>query len=89
MIPQSTKRAPRCPIVVSNSTLPFPPGPQPALQPQAVRSSACQEHTSLHGRLDAVEKVQFVLALCPLVAESSLRSGCFHPSSPFDKVAPP
>ncbi|XP_075903430.1 placenta-specific protein 9-like [Nelusetta ayraudi] len=31
-------------------------GPQPALQPQAVRSSACQEHTSLHSRLDAVEK---------------------------------
>ncbi|KAM8738204.1 placenta-specific protein 9-like [Acanthopagrus latus] len=31
-------------------------GPEPDLQPRAVRSSACQEHTDLHGRLDAVEK---------------------------------
>lgn len=31
-------------------------GPEPDLQPRAVRSSACQEHTSLHSRLDVVEK---------------------------------
>ncbi|XP_071400796.1 placenta-specific protein 9-like [Centroberyx affinis] len=31
-------------------------GPESALQPRAVRSSACQEHTSLHNRLDVVEK---------------------------------
>ncbi|XP_029962055.1 placenta-specific protein 9-like [Salarias fasciatus] len=31
-------------------------GPEPDLQPRAVRSSACQEHTNLHERLDVVEK---------------------------------
>ncbi|XP_074532367.1 placenta-specific protein 9-like isoform X2 [Halichoeres trimaculatus] len=31
-------------------------GPEPDLQPRAVRSSTCQEHTSLHSRLDVVEK---------------------------------
>ncbi|KAK5853631.1 hypothetical protein PBY51_014769 [Eleginops maclovinus] len=31
-------------------------GPEPDLLPRAVRSSACQEHTSLHNRLDVVEK---------------------------------
>lgn len=31
-------------------------GPDPDLQPRVVRSSACQEHTSLHSRLDVVEK---------------------------------
>ncbi|XP_032398011.1 placenta-specific protein 9 isoform X1 [Etheostoma spectabile] len=32
------------------------PGPEPELRPRAVRSSACQEHTNLHNRLDVVEK---------------------------------
>ncbi|KAM6997538.1 placenta-specific protein 9-like isoform 1-T2 [Tautogolabrus adspersus] len=31
-------------------------GPEPDLQPRAVRLSACQEHTNLHNRLDVVEK---------------------------------
>ncbi|KAG7513130.1 hypothetical protein JOB18_048944 [Solea senegalensis] len=31
-------------------------GPEPDVQPRTVRSSVCQEHTSLHNRLDAVEK---------------------------------
>lgn len=31
-------------------------GPDPDLRPRAVRSSACQEHTNLHNRLDVVEK---------------------------------
>lgn len=31
-------------------------GPDSNLKPRAVRSSACQDHTSLHGRLDVVEK---------------------------------
>ncbi|XP_019946477.1 placenta-specific protein 9 [Paralichthys olivaceus] len=31
-------------------------GPEPDLRPRAVRSSACQEHTNLHNRLDVVEK---------------------------------
>ncbi|CAN9500039.1 unnamed protein product [Ophioblennius macclurei] len=31
-------------------------GPEPDLQPRAVHSSACQEHTNLHERLDVVEK---------------------------------
>ncbi|CAI5653374.1 placenta-specific protein 9 [Oreochromis aureus] len=31
-------------------------GPEPDLLPRAVRSSACQEHTNLHHRLDVVEK---------------------------------
>ncbi|XP_029306195.1 placenta-specific protein 9-like [Cottoperca gobio] len=31
-------------------------GPEPGLLPRAVRSSACQEHTNLHNRLDVVEK---------------------------------
>ncbi|KAM4595861.1 placenta-specific protein 9-like isoform 1-T1 [Polymixia lowei] len=31
-------------------------GPKSDLKPRAVRSSACQEHTSLHNRLDVVEK---------------------------------
>ncbi|XP_074503015.1 placenta-specific protein 9-like [Sebastes fasciatus] len=31
-------------------------GPEPVVQPLAVRSSACQEHTRLHNRLDVVEK---------------------------------
>ncbi|XP_042358299.1 placenta-specific protein 9-like [Plectropomus leopardus] len=31
-------------------------GPEPDMQPRAVRSTACQEHTSLHNRLDVVEK---------------------------------
>ncbi|XP_031140145.1 placenta-specific protein 9 [Sander lucioperca] len=31
-------------------------GPEPELRPRAVRSSACQEHTNLHNRLDVVEK---------------------------------
>ncbi|XP_022599370.1 placenta-specific protein 9 isoform X2 [Seriola dumerili] len=31
-------------------------GPEPELRPRAVRSSACQEHTNLHSRLDVVEK---------------------------------
>ncbi|XP_029377507.1 placenta-specific protein 9-like [Echeneis naucrates] len=31
-------------------------GPEPGLRPRAVRSSACQEHTNLHSRLDVVEK---------------------------------
>ncbi|KAM3606069.1 uncharacterized protein V6R79_010169 [Siganus canaliculatus] len=31
-------------------------GPEPDLRPRAVRSSACQEHTNLHHRLDVVEK---------------------------------
>ncbi|XP_044070902.1 placenta-specific protein 9-like [Siniperca chuatsi] len=31
-------------------------GPEPDLQPRAVRSSACQEHMNLHDRLDVVEK---------------------------------
>ncbi|XP_067465545.1 placenta-specific protein 9-like isoform X1 [Thunnus thynnus] len=30
--------------------------PASDLRPRAVRSSACQEHTSLHSRLDTVEK---------------------------------
>ncbi|KAI3362952.1 hypothetical protein L3Q82_011629, partial [Scortum barcoo] len=30
--------------------------PGPDLRPRAVRSSACQEHTNLHNRLDVVEK---------------------------------
>uniref|UniRef100_UPI0037E7F92A placenta-specific protein 9-like n=1 Tax=Semicossyphus pulcher TaxID=241346 RepID=UPI0037E7F92A len=30
--------------------------PEPDPRPRAVRSSACQEHTNLHGRLDVVEK---------------------------------
>lgn len=34
-------------------------GPEPDLRPRAVRSSACQEHTNLHKRMDAVEKVPF------------------------------
>lgn len=35
----------------------LPAGPEPDLQPPAVRSGACQEHVNLHGRLDVVEKV--------------------------------
>lgn len=31
-------------------------GPEPDLRPRAVRSSACQDHTNLHHRLDVVEK---------------------------------
>ncbi|XP_034080680.1 placenta-specific protein 9-like isoform X2 [Gymnodraco acuticeps] len=31
-------------------------GPEADLLPQVVRSSACQEHNSLHTRLDVVEK---------------------------------
>ncbi|XP_070834277.1 placenta-specific protein 9-like [Chaetodon trifascialis] len=31
-------------------------GPEPDLRPRSVRSSACQEHTNLHNRLDVVEK---------------------------------
>ncbi|XP_049456537.1 placenta-specific protein 9-like [Epinephelus fuscoguttatus] len=31
-------------------------GPEPDMRPRAVRSSACQEHMSLHNRLDVVEK---------------------------------
>ncbi|CAB1443881.1 unnamed protein product [Pleuronectes platessa] len=31
-------------------------GPEPDLRPRAVRTSACQEHTNLHTRLDVVEK---------------------------------
>lgn len=31
-------------------------GPDSDLRPRAVRSSACQEHTNLHNRLDVVEK---------------------------------
>ncbi|KAM7385124.1 hypothetical protein PAMP_001221 [Pampus punctatissimus] len=31
-------------------------GPESDLRPRAVRSSACQEHTSLHSRVDVVEK---------------------------------
>lgn len=31
-------------------------GPDSDLRPRAVRSSACQEHTSLHSRLDVIEK---------------------------------
>ncbi|XP_034537509.1 placenta-specific protein 9-like isoform X2 [Notolabrus celidotus] len=31
-------------------------GPESNLQPRAVRSTACQEHISLHNRLDVVEK---------------------------------
>ncbi|KAK2922238.1 placenta-specific protein 9-like [Channa argus] len=31
-------------------------GPESDLQPRAVRSSACQEHTNLHHRMDVVEK---------------------------------
>nr|XP_028279857.1 placenta-specific protein 9 [Parambassis ranga] len=31
-------------------------GPEPDRRPRAVRSSACQEHTNLHSRLDVVEK---------------------------------
>ncbi|XP_069545971.1 placenta-specific protein 9-like [Brachyistius frenatus] len=31
-------------------------GPESDLRPRAVRSSACQEHTNLHNRLDVVEK---------------------------------
>ncbi|CAJ1066938.1 placenta-specific protein 9-like isoform X1 [Xyrichtys novacula] len=31
-------------------------GPDPDPRPQAVRSSACQEHVNLHNRLDVVEK---------------------------------
>ncbi|KAM9365424.1 placenta-specific protein 9-like [Pholidichthys leucotaenia] len=31
-------------------------GPEHDLQPRVARSSACQEHTNLHHRLDVVEK---------------------------------
>ncbi|XP_072247557.1 placenta-specific protein 9-like [Leuresthes tenuis] len=31
-------------------------GPESDLRPRAVRSSACQEHTNLHNRMDVVEK---------------------------------
>ncbi|KAL0964295.1 hypothetical protein UPYG_G00321920 [Umbra pygmaea] len=31
-------------------------GPESELQPRAVRSSACQDHSILHDRLDVVEK---------------------------------
>ncbi|XP_071011862.1 placenta-specific protein 9-like [Oncorhynchus clarkii lewisi] len=31
-------------------------GPESALQPRDVRSSACQDHSTLHDRLDVVEK---------------------------------
>ncbi|XP_038593379.1 placenta-specific protein 9-like [Micropterus salmoides] len=31
-------------------------GPEPDLRPRAVRSSACQEHKTLHDRMDIVEK---------------------------------
>ncbi|KAM8859907.1 uncharacterized protein AB9W97_019709 [Spinachia spinachia] len=31
-------------------------GPETDKHPRAVRLSACQEHTNLHGRLDVVEK---------------------------------
>ncbi|XP_036816890.1 placenta-specific protein 9 [Oncorhynchus mykiss] len=31
-------------------------GPESELQPRAVRSSACQDHSTLHDRLDVVEK---------------------------------
>ncbi|XP_034464266.1 placenta-specific protein 9-like [Hippoglossus hippoglossus] len=31
-------------------------GPEPDLRPRAFRTSACQEHTNLHNRLDVVEK---------------------------------
>ncbi|XP_041645827.1 placenta-specific protein 9-like [Cheilinus undulatus] len=31
-------------------------GPEPDILPRAARSSACQEHMSLHNRLDVVEK---------------------------------
>lgn len=31
-------------------------GPESIPQPRAVRASACQEHSSLHSRLDVVEK---------------------------------
>ncbi|XP_030012025.1 placenta-specific protein 9-like [Sphaeramia orbicularis] len=31
-------------------------GPDPDLRLRTVRSSACQEHTNLHNRLDVVEK---------------------------------
>ncbi|XP_062257202.1 placenta-specific protein 9-like [Platichthys flesus] len=31
-------------------------GPEPDLRPRALRTSACQEHTNLHTRLDVVEK---------------------------------
>ncbi|GLD70689.1 placenta-specific protein 9 [Lates japonicus] len=47
---------------IINNTLPgrqlyaSTPSPEPDLRPRAVRSSACQEHTNLHSRLDVVEK---------------------------------
>jgi len=39
-------------------------GPESDLRPRAARSSACQEHTNLHNRMDVVEKVQLPFISC-------------------------
>lgn len=39
-------------------------GGHSGIKPRAVRSSACQDHSRLHNRLDVVEKVTIPLQYC-------------------------